>query len=522
MGLLGGRYSPEVMAFAARTTGKPLAGGGGQIVSGGPSNAMPWQGNTVPWQASAAPSSFDGQAADVLQAIERQAVARQAQQALGLDLSGKVAPDLFGGKGNADPMFREKVSPTWDDFSGGSGLSNGFMGKVAPQWGSMSQGPPAFGQTPQSAPGGMASLGGDWANVDRWNREIAAASAKYGVPANLIKAVMQLESGGQNLGPNGAGAQGPMQVVGRFWNSLGYNLSDPAQNIMAGAAILNQFKNQYAGWAQQNGVDPWKAALYSYYAGNPYNLNARDDPAQGGSGMTTADYGSRIWNTFQQLNGRGGPASAPQTGAPSGGGRGIEIVTGGKAPITQEYGMTDWARGGGAWMYGYTSAYSRNGQVIGHAGLDIGGPLGGALYSPVNGTVVTAGGTNYYTDEQVGKGVRGSGELRIQLDNGDQVVLGHNRAINVQVGQRVTAGQQVATIGTYNGPHVHLEYLRKAPGLTSSGYEAVDPRIALGGAMASPTGGGGFTGQAPTQGGGMQRGFGGDIRSQLMARGKWG
>src|SRR5690606_314372 len=40
------------------------------------------------------------------------------------------------------------------------------------------------------------------------------------------------------------------------------------------------------------------------------NLLARDDPGQGGSGMTTADYGARIWADYGTLNQAGGGTNA--------------------------------------------------------------------------------------------------------------------------------------------------------------------------------------------------------------------
>lgn len=159
--------------------------------------------------------------------------------------------------------------------------------------------------------GPMTSLGGDWSGVDQWNAQINAAANQYGVPANLIKSIMKLESGGANLGMNGAGAVGPMQVVQSIWGGLGYDLNDPAQNIMAGAAILKQMYDSYSGWATQNGVDPWKAAAISYYAGNPYNLSAADDPAQGGSGISAGGYGDQVWNDYQTLNTGAGVTTRP-------------------------------------------------------------------------------------------------------------------------------------------------------------------------------------------------------------------
>ncbi len=297
-----------------------------------------------------------------------------------------------------------------------------------------------FNNTGSASKSPMTSLGGDWAGVDQWNTAIIAAGNQTGVPPNLIKAVMKLESNGENLAPNGAGAQGPMQVVGAYWNSLGYDLNDPAQNIMAGATILKQNYDQFKDWATQNGVDPWKAAVYAYYAGNPYDLNAADDPSQGGSGMST------------------------------GGGSYSSIFGGQSFPVTQEM-------GGNAQDY---SNYDWTLGVTGHPGIDIGAPRGTQTYAPVGGTVITAGGSGYFLDDYGGNSP-GTGELRIQLDNGDQIVFGHMASINVGVGTRIAPGQLVGTTGTAgSGPHLHAEYLQHGAA-TQSGFQAVDIRTALGG-----------------------------------------
>jgi cell wall-associated NlpC family hydrolase len=314
----------------------------------------------------------------------------------------------------------------------------------------------------------MASLGGDWAKVDQWNSAIMDASTKTGVPANLIKALMKLESGGENLAANGAGAVGPMQVVASIWSSLGYDLNDPAQNIMAGATILKQNYDQFKDWATQNGVEPWKAALYAYYAGNPYDLSAADDPSQGGSGMSTGAYGDTIWTTFQQLN--------AATGGAGGGGGSFGLITGNTVyPVTQGI-------GGNAMDY---SNYDWTLGVKGHPGIDIGVPLHTTLYTPVDGTVIVAGGSGYFLDDG-----GGPGELRIQMSNGDQVVLGHMASQQVHVGDVIHAGQAVGTSGSAgSGPHVHVEYLKHGAA-TQSGFQAVDIRTALpGGYSSTPTSG---------------------------------
>jgi murein DD-endopeptidase MepM/ murein hydrolase activator NlpD len=140
-------------------------------------------------------------------------------------------------------------------------------------------------------------------------------------------------------------------------------------------------------------------------------------------------------------------------------------------------------------MYAYGTQYG----VQGHAGVDYSMNTGTKLYTPVGGTVIRSGGSGYYTDERFGNRA-GTGELRIKLDNGDEIILGHMQSINVPVGARVSAGQMVGLSGTSNGGHLHLEYRQWAPGSTPSGYKAIDPRTALGGNFTTPATGGAATG----------------------------
>ncbi len=144
-----------------------------------------------------------------------------------------------------------------------------------------------------------------WSIVESRHEAVVAAASETGVPANLIKAIMKLESNGLNLLPNGASAVGPMQVTLNSWGwwaqTNGLNLYNAEQNIMAGAKILDRFRLQYIEWSRQHGIDPWLTALYAYYAGNPYNLLSRDSPAHGGMGITTQEYGARIWYSYQFL-----------------------------------------------------------------------------------------------------------------------------------------------------------------------------------------------------------------------------
>jgi Transglycosylase SLT domain len=70
---------------------------------------------------------------------------------------------------------------------------------------------------------------------------IQNASQKYGVPENLIKAVIKQESGGHNDRVSNKGAGGLMQLMPKTAASLGVtNVWDPAQNIDAGTRYLAQ------------------------------------------------------------------------------------------------------------------------------------------------------------------------------------------------------------------------------------------------------------------------------------------
>lgn len=164
--------------------------------------------------------------------------------------------------------------------------------------------------------------------------------------------------------------------------------------------------------------------------------------------------------------------AAPKQGSGGTGGdlSSLDPIWGGQTePLTQDFGPTDFSQNNCA-EYSYGTSYGL--PPCSHPGLDIGMPSGTALYSPVSGTVVLAGGTGYYcyngdcTDP-------GVGELLIQTDDGNQVILGHMSMIAVQPGQRVEVGQFVGYSGGENGDHVHLETRELQP---DGSYKIVDPR----------------------------------------------
>ncbi len=107
-----------------------------------------------------------------------------------------------------------------------------------------------------------------------------------------------------------------------------------------------------------------------------------------------------------------------------------------------------------------------------HNGVDIGASLGTPIYSAAAGKVISAGPAS------------GFGQwVRVQHNDGTITVYGHVDTYLVSVGQRVAAGQQIATVGNRGqstGPHLHFEVWNP------SGVQ-VDPQVWLRSNGVSPT-----------------------------------
>jgi soluble lytic murein transglycosylase-like protein len=77
---------------------------------------------------------------------------------------------------------------------------------------------------------------------------INQASQQYGVPAKLIKAVIQQESSFNSNAVSKTGAAGLMQLMPGTAKSLGVSdVFDPEQNILAGSKYLKQLLDKFDG-----------------------------------------------------------------------------------------------------------------------------------------------------------------------------------------------------------------------------------------------------------------------------------
>jgi murein DD-endopeptidase MepM/ murein hydrolase activator NlpD len=84
-----------------------------------------------------------------------------------------------------------------------------------------------------------------------------------------------------------------------------------------------------------------------------------------------------------------------------------------------------------------------------HAGTDIAAPAGTPIRAVADGRVIESGVKDGYGNTVV-----------IQTDDGRKMLYGHNNQNFVQVGERVSQGEQIAEVGSTGratGPHVHFE-----------------------------------------------------------------
>lgn len=347
--------------------------------------------------------------------------------------------------------------------------------------------------------------------VDDANNEVARASATYGVPASFLKAIITRESSG-NWARDGSRLVNLrndtiLPYVGIFnsaWQSWGCpgDVWQASGNRQAQVDCLARGMRMWYDRAKaQNPSYGWSNVAAMHFSGNFDPNNGFCDE----NGMCTTTYVRNFEADMARFDAAagamGGQSPAPSFGGPSVGGgpatAGISTVWGNKGNPDLSYGFLAPNNLG---LYAYGTEYGTDGR--GHTGIDIPQPLEAPIYSAAAGTVVCACTGNGPGGE--GRGCasfndvngQGCGRVEVKLDNGDTLIYGHVSTATVRVGQRVNVGDQVATNGGMNGPHVHLEYRTPDP-TTPSGWRIVDPAKFLGGAGVS-----GFPGSPSDVGGG--------------------
>lgn len=313
--------------------------------------------------------------------------------------------------------------------------------------------------------GSTVASGGQYGTHEAYRAAIVKYAQANGIDPDALAAILQVESPtGDPKVTSYVGARGLGQVMPDTWNAMVQQgtlsaTDDPYSadgSIKAAAAYYAEQYRRYGDYGLA-------AAAYNGGPGAIVNGRARD---YGGDGYTTPKTYADLWEkNYQRIK-----ATAPRSaGIP---GTMASIWGNANAPVTQDIGAVTPGIDQGIYTYG-----AQYGLPQGHTGLDIGVRRGTQLYAPVAGTVQIAGGSGVFKDEdyQDPGNVPGKGELRILLDDGAILILGHTSQINVRVGQRINAGELVALSGSASGDHLHLE-VRVPDKSQPGGYRIVDPR----------------------------------------------
>ena len=121
---------------------------------------------------------------------------------------------------------------------------------------------------------------------DPWGPYIREAAARYAVPEQWVRAVMQQESGGQEQAVSPVGAMGLMQVMPETYQGLqaryglGDDPYDPHNNILAGTAYIREMYDRFGAPGFLAAYNAGPDRVDSYLAGSR-RLAGRDGELPG-------------------------------------------------------------------------------------------------------------------------------------------------------------------------------------------------------------------------------------------------
>lgn len=356
---------------------------------------------------------------------------------------------------------------------------------------------PAKAGTPSGPITTAGFPGVTWEDVTRYDDAIHAAADPVGWPVERVRGHILIESQGkpramQNNASNG-NSYGLMQVVpyGVGWEGwhklvkekagLPANASkqqvidalyDPAVNIAVGVTILEGFYQQYGRLDE---------ASSAFFLGNP-NWKGEDTV----NGNTGSWYRDTLNALIKEQDANGTTPAVTTTPAPKPTltrQQVADIILGGVQVVSDTFRFNQ--RNPGQHLYKYGVGHGTDSDES-HTGDDLFVPLGTVIHTPLSGVVRCVGsqgqgdwgqGCGSFNDTITG----GVGNVTVLTDAGIKITFGHVNKPLVTVGQRVNAGQAVATSGGMFSPHLHLDVTENRNGT----YWLLDPIPAIIRAMSS-------------------------------------
>ncbi len=151
---------------------------------------------------------------------------------------------------------------------------------------------------------------------DPWGPYIAQAAARFQIPQQWIRAVIQQESGGEEQAVSPAGAMGLMQLMPETYQDLqaqyglGADPFDPQNNIDAGAGYISQMYQRYGAPGFLAAYNAGPEDVDEYLAGNA----SLPDETVNYLAMVTPNLGTQVAFSGPFANYQGGSAGQ---GAPT-------------------------------------------------------------------------------------------------------------------------------------------------------------------------------------------------------------
>uniref|UniRef100_A0A9E7ZJJ3 Lytic transglycosylase domain-containing protein n=1 Tax=Bosea sp. NBC_00436 TaxID=2969620 RepID=A0A9E7ZJJ3_9HYPH len=116
---------------------------------------------------------------------------------------------------------------------------------------------------------------------DLHGAHIAEAAQRFGIPAAWIRAVMRVESAGDDRAVSAKGARGLMQIMPTTWAELRTQLQlgadpfNPRDNILAGTAYLRELHDRYGSPGFLAAYNAGPGRYEEHLAGRPLPTETR-------------------------------------------------------------------------------------------------------------------------------------------------------------------------------------------------------------------------------------------------------